>query len=359
MSRKVFPIPAALFLLIFLNSCTEEKIRTYKIATDSSSDTPAAPQVPPVTAPMPPTAAPASSGHVTWKAPADWTEGTPGQFQVASFTTPTGGKVTVSMLPGDGGGIPANINRWRRQMSLEPLPDEEINGQPLKISDSKDEMLLFNLVPADTAPDSNGILAAILPLASESWYFKFNGKVSDMKANGLAFMNFLRTVRVAGVSSAAPPAPAVAPPAPPASPKIDVKVPEGWEKSQGSAMRAASFSVSGADGATADVSVVPLPGDSGSMLDNVNRWRSQVQLAPIANADDPALGTKVDGPAGTYFMSYMVSTEPLIEGKTAAISTAILKTATHTWFFKITGEASLVEANREKFETFVRTATFP
>ena len=351
MSRKMFQIPAGLLLLIFLNSCNEEKIRTYKIATDSSSDLPTEQPVPAAT-PKPPAAA-ASSSHVTWQAPADWTEETPGQFQVASFATPSGGKVTVSMLPGDGGGIPANINRWRRQMNLEAIPDEEIKGQPLKITGGKDELFLFNLVPADAAPDSSGILAAILPLASESWYFKFNGKAGDMKANGMAFMNFLITVRVAGAS------PEAAAPAPATSPKIDFKVPAGWEKSQGSSMRVASFSVTAADGATADVSVVPLPGDSGSMLDNVNRWRSQVQLAPIAAADDPALGTKVDGPAGTYFLSYMVSTAAILEGKKAAITTAILKTATHTWFFKMAGEASVVEANREKFESFVRSATFP
>ena len=55
----------------------------------------------------------------------------------------------------------------------------------------------------------------------------------------------------------------------------------------------------------------------------------------------------------------MVSTEPVLDGKKAAIGSAILKRPGMTWFFKITGEANLVEANREKFEAFVRSATFP
>jgi hypothetical protein len=55
----------------------------------------------------------------------------------------------------------------------------------------------------------------------------------------------------------------------------------------------------------------------------------------------------------------MVSVEPVLDGKKSAISTAILKAEGITWFFKITGEASLVEANRGKFETFARTAIFP
>lgn len=36
------------------------------------------------------------------------------------------GEVYVSMLPGDGGGIRANLDRWRRQMGIEsPMTDEE------------------------------------------------------------------------------------------------------------------------------------------------------------------------------------------------------------------------------------------
>lgn len=348
MSRILLLIPSALLGLASLNSCSEEKIRTYKIATDSTADVPA---VAP-TLPSPDN----SAKSVTWEAPGDWKEETPGQFQTALFRVGTSGRVSVSRLPGDGGGIPANINRWRRQMGLDALSDKDIVGQPLKVTGGENEMLLFNLVPKDAPADSDAILAAILPLKSESWYFKFNGPAGQMNPNGRAFMKFLMSVRVAGES-----APVATPPAATdAAPKIQFATPEGWTPSQGSSMRVASFSVAGADGATADVSVVPLPGDAGSVLDNVNRWRAQVQLPPIDSPDDPALGTKVDGPAGSFFLSHMVSTVAIPDGgKKTAISAAILKTAGQTWFFKITGEASLVEANRGKFEAFVRSATFP
>ena len=124
-------------------------------------------------------------------------------------------------------------------------------------------------------------------------------------------------------------------------------------------MRAASYTIPGPDGALADVSVVPLPGDSGSILDNVNRWRSQVQLAPLDSETDPELGKTVSGPAGDYFLSYMVSTEPLLKDKKAAIGSAIIKKGDITWFFKITGEAPHIEATMPEFEAFVRSATFP
>jgi hypothetical protein len=55
----------------------------------------------------------------------------------------------------------------------------------------------------------------------------------------------------------------------------------------------------------------------------------------------------------------MTSSEPILNGKKAAIASAILKRPGMTWFFKITGEASLVEANLVKFDSFVRSTTFP
>ena len=35
----------------------------------------------------------------------------------------------------------------------------------------------------------------------------------------------------------------------------------------------------------ADVSVIPLPGMAGRDIDNVNRWRGQVGLAPVSEGE--------------------------------------------------------------------------
>jgi len=343
--------------LCVLGSCKDDEIRTYKVATEATSDT-SAPVVDPIGA-APKEEAPhdhaAHSGAVTWQAPADWKQEEAGQFLTAAYAVPGGGRVTVSKLGGDGGGLAANINRWRGQAGLPPLPDDQVAGQPMKIADSEEEMLLYNLAPENLGEDKDGILAAVLPLESETWYFKFTASKEALGKSGGPFTDFLRTIRVAGD----PATPAAQPSAPEGAKDIKLTPPEGWTPSEGSAMRAASFGIVGPDEATADVSVVPLPGDSGSVLDNVNRWRSQLQLGPIDSEDDPALGEKSESPAGEIFLSHMVSTEPVLDGKKAAIGSAILKRPGMTWFFKITGEAALVEANREKFEAFVRSATFP
>ncbi len=356
--RNIFLI--APIAICVLSSCKDDEVRTYKVATDPESEA-TAPVVDPIgAAPKPDGQKPhdhaAHSNSVIWQAGEGWSQEEPGQFLTAAYTLPEGGRVTVSKLGGDGGGLAANVNRWRGQVGLEALADDKIGGQPMKIPDSAEGMLLYNLIPPNAADDADGILAAVLPLASETWYFKFTGPSAVLNQFGGKFMDFLRTVRVAASASPSPSSPPVEAPK---KPGVEVNPPAGWIPSEGSAMRAASYTVPGPDDSLADVSVVPLPGDSGSILDNVNRWRSQVQLAPLDSETDPELGKTVSGPAGDYFLSYMVSTEPLLKDKKAAIGSAIIKKGDITWFFKITGEAPHIEATMPEFEAFVRSATFP
>jgi hypothetical protein len=342
---------AALLFCLAICSCKDEEIRTYRVAVEPEAAAPAKQE---------------AEGHdhaahsdsVTWRALPGWKMEEAGKFLTAAYSVPELGRLTVSKLGGDGGGLAANVNRWRGQVNMQPLPDDKVTGQPMPVEGSSREMLLFNLNPDDAPAEAEGIFAAVLPLGSETWYFKLTGPSAKLREKGgEIFMAFLGEVRIAGEQEAAPAPPAS--PAPPKVRKIQVTAPEGWEESQGSSMRVASFAVKGEGGATADVSVIPLPGNSGTVLENVNRWRGQVQLPPLTSADDPALGTEMEGAAGKLFVTHMVSAEPVLDGKKAAISTAILKAEGVTWFFKITGEASLVEANRGKFETFARTASFP
>lgn len=291
------------------------------------------------------------SDAVRWRALPDWKMEETGEFLSAAYLVPELGRLTVSKLGGDGGGLAANVNRWRGQVSMKALPKDQVQGKPIKITDSSREILFFNLNPDDAPTEAEGILAAVLSLSSETWFFKLTGPSTKLHEKGNEiFMSFLSNVRIVEMQEAAT--------APSQSPEIQIIAPEDWEVSQGSSMRVASFAVKGEGGATADVSVIPLPGNSGSVLDNVNRWRDQVQLPPLATADDPALGVEMDGAAGKLLVTHIVSAEPLLDGKKSAISGAILEAEGVTWFFKMTGEASLVEANREKFEMFARTASF-
>ena len=47
-------------------------------------------------------------------------------------------------------------------------------------------------------------------------------------------------------------------------------------------MRRATFLVKGADGQSAEIAVSVFPGDVGGLMANINRWRGQIGLGPVA-----------------------------------------------------------------------------
>jgi hypothetical protein len=166
-----------------------------------------------------------------------------------------------------------------------------------------------------------------------------------------------------------PPPPVAAPGAMPATmpdglptpdnsglPSLQYTVPAGWEKKAPSAMRVASFGVS-QDGKQVDVSVIPLGGMAGTDPANVNRWRGQVGLSTLPETDIPGLAEKVsvgDTPADLYDLA---GTAPG-SGNAERIIGVILHRDDTSWFFKMTGDAGLVEAQKPAFIAFLKSVSF-
>ncbi len=69
--------------------------------------------------------------------------------------------------------------------------------------------------------------------------------------------------------------------------------PADWKPKAPGAMRKGSFTVSGAAG-DADLSITAFPGDVGGELANLNRWRGQIQLAPLAEGDLATVTTHLE-----------------------------------------------------------------
>lgn len=140
--------------------------------------------------------------------------------------------------------------------------------------------------------------------------------------------------------------------------KVPWTVPEGWTEkaSQPGGMRIASYAVTAPDGRAVDISVVPLGGTAGSLLDNVNRWRNQVGLGPVTDAELASLRQPVaiGGLSGDLFE--MVGDQPVLDGKYKARTLAALFVAGDTTvFFKATGEDALVAENRPKFLAWLKS----
>jgi len=135
------------------------------------------------------------------------------------------------------------------------------------------------------------------------------------------------------------------------SPKAPWTIPTEWqERPNASGMRLASYGVTAPDGRSVIISVTALGEQAGTELENVNRWRGQVKLAPLT---EDQLATARDavkvGTANAYLYD-MVSQEAMLDGKykTRVLAT-ILPAGGMTVFFKATGEADLVAGEKQRF----------
>ncbi len=138
------------------------------------------------------------------------------------------------------------------------------------------------------------MLAAIVLRADRAWFFKAVGPDAQMAEQADAFRSLLRSVRFVDE-------------------KPQWTLPEGWRQKAGSGMRFATLQFGSAE-PPLELTVIPLgvpPGEpSAYILSNVNRWRQQLQLPPIAAGEldkqtekielDGTTATAVDlrGPAG-------------------------------------------------------------
>jgi hypothetical protein len=131
--------------------------------------------------------------------------------------------------------------------------------------------------------------------------------------------------------------------------------PAGWNPKPPSAMRKGSFTVSGPDG-DADLSITAFPGDVGGELANVNRWRGQIQLAPLAEGELASVTTQLEQNGLTFTVVDFVSPS---SNKPARIVGAIVPVNGATWFFKLMGPDATVTAAKPAFLAFLQTVRAP
>ena len=150
-------------------------------------------------------------------------------------------------------------------------------------------------------------------------------------------------------------------PPPPAAANggITWRLQKGWKELEPSQMRAGSFVVEGKDGLQADISVVVLAGPAGGELPNINRWRSQLELDAISEAELPRHSKKISPGGRPMLLSNFVSKTPLIDKRyKKRLVAATYARGDDTWFFKMTGEDALIRSLEPSFKEFLAGLTF-
>ncbi len=125
-------------------------------------------------------------------------------------------------------------------------------------------------------------------------------------------------------------------------------VPAGWTEQPGAGMRVATLAIAAAGG-KAEMSVIALPGTAGGTLANVNRWRGQMGLGEIGDAEFAKSSSRVASPAGEVVVVEFAGAA----GK-GSLFGGLLTAKGRTWFFKATGPAAVLAAARPDLLAFMK-----
>lgn len=302
--------------------------------------------------------------------PAGWREKPLTQLRVASYAVgPTGQEADVSVIPltGKSGGDLANVNRWRGQVGLPQISENELAATAEPVTIAGRAAALYDLVgvPSDSGPQTR-ILGAILPDGETAWFFKMTGASELVAAEKNNFIALLKSVEFLPVSAANVSAdlsqlPPSHPPiggAPAAAGSLPQwRVPADWQPVELTQFLVARFRANGANGAAAFVNVSRLDSDGGGVAANVNRWRSQLGLAPASAEEIAALPTISIG--GTAAVVADATGTDAKTGQPARLVGVVLARPQQSWFFKLMGDASVVAEQKSALLQFIQSAEYP
>ena len=135
-----------------------------------------------------------ADGLPNWQVPSSWKAAGPKPMRLASFDIPDAagnGDVSISKLSGNGGGLLANVNRWRGQVGLAPLEAGALAANSKTVATAGgDSGTWVELVGTEKT-----ILGAIVARGEVSWFFKLTAPAPVAAKNRDAFEQFVRSIR--------------------------------------------------------------------------------------------------------------------------------------------------------------------
>jgi hypothetical protein len=253
-----------------------------------------------------------TNDQVEWTLPTGWKKLGASEMRYATLVLdgerPL--EMTVTKFPGredlpEAEQVVMNINRWRGQLSLPPIRDEDLDDQSEQIPIADGKGYWTSLVgrprpkPAATTPPA-----------------QVTSQTRETK------------------------------PEPAAEKKIALAYnkPEGWIEGPSAKFATVSLQVSEGD----EKAAITVTSAGGSPLLNVNRWRGQVGLGPLTEEEFAVAAKKVEVGqlAGNLY-------EMSKEGR--SIFGVVVENQGQMWFAKMVGDTQLVERERERFIEFLKS----
>src|SRR5438477_1788160 len=137
-------------------------------------------------------------------------------------------------------------------------------------------------------------------------------------------------------------------------PQVVWQLPKGWKETGTSQMNVASFSIPGANGQEAQVTITPLAVLAGREAMIVNMWRKQLGLQ-IAKEEEIAHQLEPVEVGGEKGVLFDLTSEAGEDSKAVRIVTAMVHRPEASWFYKLSGDAALIEAQKPAFIEFLKS----
>ena len=167
--------------IVILQSCGKDNhTRTYRLP---KSEVP--PQIQSVNI---------SKSGINWEKPEMWISSSGSSMRLASFEVPYlggTGDLSVIQLAGTGGGLKPNINRWRRQLNLEPQSLPEIEKD---VIEKKGTLGKYKMIRIVNFQNNSAFLIAIIPVKNQTLFVKLSADPSGIQEAESDFIFFCSSI---------------------------------------------------------------------------------------------------------------------------------------------------------------------
>ncbi|MDA0834641.1 MAG: hypothetical protein O2955_04565 [Planctomycetota bacterium] len=156
----------------------------------------------PFSGPMRPSAptAPAETtdSDIKFDLPEGWEKAELRTFQVAAFRVRKNDqKVDISLTPlsGAAGGLLPNVNRWRGQINLPAIDEQQLNAEMKQLPVGEATAQYIEIVGSESADPQQAIWSAILEQGDQTWFIKLQGDLALAREEQSKFESFVKSIR--------------------------------------------------------------------------------------------------------------------------------------------------------------------
>jgi hypothetical protein len=259
----------------------------------------------------------------------------------------------LTILGGDGGGLLANVNRWRAQMSLPALEADELAAAPRApllgtegvLVDFRGEWVGMD---GDEAGEDHRLIGLISIDGGRARFLKMTGPADVLEHEVDAFLALAASFREGGAHEDHRSGHGAESP----GSSLTWEAPSSWRRAADRPLREVTFLL-GEQG-EGECYVTVLGGTGGGAFANINRWCNQMGQSDLSAAEfEGLLRIPMLGTAGVVVEVegvYRGMGDELVEG--AALLGAVCELPGQAVFVKLIGPAELVRGSREAFLSF-------